>query len=85
MVHSADRIPISEAMAAQNILATLLSYKLKLEYSEMCSFVKARMSLAILRSNIMVLCGPWKKAARIPQRPKLTDGAVMTLLVPCWD
>ena len=80
MVYSADRIPGAEALAAQNILSALLSYKLKREYSEMCGFVRARMSLAIVRSNSLLLCGPHDKGARIRQRPDLTDGVVMALL-----
>ena len=48
MVYSADRIPGAEALAVQKRLAALLSYKLKREYSEMCGFVQARMSLAIV-------------------------------------
>ena len=55
MVYSADRIPRAEALAAHKRLATLLSYKLKQEYLEMCGFVRARMSLAIVRSNILLL------------------------------
>ena len=54
----------------------------KREYSEMCSFVRARMSLAIVRSNSLLLRGPRDKGARIRQRPELTDGAVMPLLPP---
>ena len=82
MVYSADRIPGAEALAAQKRLAALLSYKMKQEYSEMCGFVRARMLLEIVRSNSLLLCGPCKKGARIWQRPELTDGAVMPLLVP---
>ena len=55
MIYSADGIPRSEALAAQKRLAALLSYKLKREYSEMCGFVRARMSLAIVRSNSLLL------------------------------
>ena len=40
MVYSAVRIPGAEALAAQKRLAALISYKLKLEYSEMCGFVR---------------------------------------------
>ena len=58
MVYYADGIPGADALAAQNRLATLLSYKLKREYSEMCDFVRARMSLAIVRSNSLLLRGP---------------------------
>ena len=82
MVNSADIIPGAEALAAQNILAAILSYKLKQEFSEMCGFVRARMSLAIVRSNSLILHGPHDKGARIRQRPDMTDGAVMSLLAP---
>ena len=61
MVYSADGIPGAEALAAQKRLAVLLSYKLKQEYSEMCGFVRARMSLAIMRSNSLLLYDPRKK------------------------
>ena len=84
MVYSANRITRAEALAAQNKLAALIIYKLKREYSEMCVFVRARMSLAIVRSNILILCGPWYKGGIIRQRPELTDGAVMALLAP-WQ
>ena len=82
MVYSVDGIPGAEALAAQKRFATLLSYKMKREYSEMCGFVQARMSLAIVRSNILLLRGPHYKGARIRQRPEMTDGAVMVLLAP---
>ena len=68
MVYSADGISGSEALAAQKRLAALISYKLKRKYSVMCGFVKARMSLAIVRSNSLLLCGPRDKGARICQR-----------------
>ena len=82
MVYYADRIPGEEALAAQKRLAALLSYKLKREYSKICGFVQARMSLAIVRSNSLLLRSPRDKGARISQRPELTDGAVMALLAP---
>ena len=65
MVYSANGIPAAEALAVQKSLAALLSYKLKREYSEMCGFVRARMSLAILRSNSLLLRGPRYKGAHI--------------------
>ena len=71
-----------EALSAQKRLAALLSYKLKGEYSEMCGFVLARMSLAIVRSNSLLLRGPLKKGARIRKRLELTDRAVIALLAP---
>ena len=82
MVYSAYRIPGAEALAAKKRLAALLSYKLKWEYSEMCGFVRASMSLAILRSTSLLLRGPCDKGARIRQKPELTYGAVMELLTP---
>ena len=82
MVYSADGIPGAEALAAQKMLAALLSYKLKREYSEMCGFVQARISLAIVRSNSLLPRGPRDKGARIRHQPYLTDGAVMSLLAP---
>ena len=82
MVYPAESIPEAEALAAHKRLAALLSYKLKQEYTEMCGFVWARMLLAIVRSNILLLRGPRDKGARIWQWPYLTDGAVMALLAP---
>ena len=80
MVYSADGIPGAEVLAAQNRLAALLRYKLKQEYSEMRGFVRARMSLTIVRSNSLLLRIPRDKWARIFQQPELADGAVMALL-----
>ena len=64
-VYSADGIPGAEALAAHKRLAALLSYNLTQEYSEMCGFLPARMSLAIVRSNSLLLCCPHDKGARI--------------------
>ena len=82
MVYSVDGIPGSEALAAQNRSAVKLSYKLKREYSEICGFVRARMSLAIVSSNSLLLCGPHNKEAHIRQRPELMNGALISLLTP---
>ena len=81
-VYSADIITRADVLAAQKRLATLLRYKLKREYSEMCGFVRARMSLAIVISNSLLLRGPCNKGARIQQRLELKDGAVIALLAP---
>ena len=82
MVYSADGIPGAKALAAQKRLAALLRYKLKREYSEICGFLRARMLLAIVRSNSLLLCGHHDKGAHIRQQPEMTDGAVMALLAP---
>ena len=68
-------------MATQKKLAALLSYNMKWEYLEMCGFVKAMMSLAIVISNSLLICSPRDKDACIHQKPDLTDGGVMELLV----
>ena len=60
----------------------LLCYKLKREYSQMCGFVRARMLLAIVRSNNLLLCISRDKGACIWQQTELTDGVVMALLAP---
>ena len=77
-----DGIPGAEALAAHKRLSALLSYKLKREYSEMCGFVWARMSLAIVRYNSLLLHIPCDKLVRIWQQPELTDGAVMEMIAP---
>ena len=71
-----------EAVAAQRRLASLLSNKLKQEYSEMCGFVRDRVSLAVLRSNTLLLRGARDNEVCICQRYDLEDGAVMALLAP---
>ena len=65
MVYYVDGIPRAEDLAAQKRLAALISYKLKREYSEMCGFMRARMLLAIVRSNSLLLRSPHDKGARI--------------------
>ena len=49
----------------------------------MCGFVRARMSLAIVRYNTLLLRSARDKEACILQRPYLADGSVMDLLAPC--
>ena len=83
MVYSANGIPGAEALDAQKRLVTLLSYKLKHEYSEMCGFVRARISLTIVRSDSLLLRDPQGKGAHIQHQLELKDRAVMALLVPC--
>ena len=63
-------------------LASLLSNKLKRKYSDMCGFVSARMSIAIVISNTLLLRGFKDKEAYIYQIPDLDDVAVMELLAP---
>ena len=74
IVYSTDRIPGAESLTAQKRLSALLSYKLKQEYSEMSGLVKARISLAIVRSNSLLLRSPQEKEACILQQPQLAEG-----------
>ena len=48
---------------------------------EICGFVGARMSLAIVRFNTLFLCGARDKEDCIFKIPDIADGAVMVLLV----
>ena len=82
MVYYADGIPRAEALVAHKMLAALLIYKLKQEYSEMCRFVRAKMSLAIVRLNSPLLRGPRGKGAHIRQGPEMKDWAVIALFTP---
>ena len=59
MLYSADRIPKAEALEAHRRLSALLRFKIKQGYSSFRGFVWARMSLEILMSKILILCGPW--------------------------
>ena len=61
MVYYEDGIPIVENLLTHRILSTIFSFKMKQEYSEFCGFVQARMSLAMVRSKILLLRGPWYK------------------------
>ena len=71
-----------EAVAARQRLTFLLSDNLKQEYLDMCGFIRARISLAKVRSNALLLHGARYKEASIRQRPNMEDGAVMELLAP---
>ena len=78
-----DGIPGAEALATQKRLAAIIRYKLKQEYSEMCGYLKKRMSLVTVRSNSLLLCNHREKDVRIQQRSELIDGAVVAPLTPC--
>ena len=80
MVYSADKISATEAVALKQRLASLLSNNLKREYLDMCGFVRDIMSLAIVRSNTLILRGTRDKEAHIRQMPDFIDGSVMALI-----
>ena len=58
MVYSADRIPGAEYLAAHKIFTALFIFNLKGYYSEFFRFVRARISIAIVRSNSLLIRGP---------------------------
>ena len=57
LVYSVDGLACKEARAFEKRVASLLATKWNRSYSEMAGFVKSRMSLAIIRSNTMLLRG----------------------------
>ena len=82
MVYSAYGIPETEAIAAEKRLALLLINNQNREYSEMCGFIRAGISLAIVKFSTLILQGSRDNESYIFQIPDLVDGAVMALLVP---
>ena len=72
LVYSVDGVAHKEARAFERRIAGLLASKWDRRYSEMAGFVRARMSLAIVRSNTMLLRG-----SRIGRAARLVvdDGA----------
>ena len=62
-MYSVKGIPVTEALAAKRHISLLLSNNLKWEYSDMCGFIRAQMSLAIVRSNTLLLRGARYKDA----------------------
>ena len=65
MVYSTYETSRTEVVAEQGHLALLLINKLKQEYSEICGFVRAQMSLVIVRSNTLLLHGAREKESYI--------------------
>ena len=66
LVYSVDGLACKEARAFERRIAGLLATKWDRRYSEMAGFVRARMSLAIVRSKTMLLRGSMiGRAARL--------------------
>ena len=57
LVYSVDRMTCKEARAYEKRVASLLATKWNRRYSEMVGFVRGWMSLAVIQSNTMLLCG----------------------------
>eukprot|EP00957_Ditylum_brightwellii_P040675 3078485-Ditylum_brightwellii.AAC.1 len=67
-----------EAKAAQKCMASYPASKLVHQYSEMCGYVRARMALAIVQCNTLLLRGA-RDGDSCLQRPAMEDGASMEL------
>jgi len=67
MVYSVDGLPCKSARAAERRIAALLAGKWDRQYSQMSSFVRTRMALAVARSNTLLLHGDrstsWRRKA----------------------
>ena len=80
MLYSGDGISGAKALASYKKVAALPSFKTKRGYYELCIFLRARMSLTMVISNSLILCGPLDKEAYIRQQPDILGGVVMALL-----
>lgn len=75
LVYSVDGVTGREAKSAERRLASALAWKWKRHYSEMCGFVRARMALAVVRANTLLLRS--SRVRRSRPRPQIEDGASM--------
>jgi hypothetical protein len=66
LVFSVDGMRGAEAQAASKRLASLLSTKWKRTYSEVCGFVRSRLSVSLARSTTLCLRGSRDPTARKP-------------------
>ena len=73
LVYSVDGMPCKEARAFERRIASLLASKWERPYSEMCGFVRTRISVAIVRSNTLLLRGA--RGDGRAARPIIEDGA----------
>ena len=73
LIYSVDGMPGKEARSAERRLASLLASKWGRTYSELVSYVRARLSLAIIRSNTLLLRG--ERAHKWRRRSPVQDGA----------
>ena len=60
-----DVILVVEALASQKRLSTILTFKLKREYSELCGFVREMISLEIVSSKRLLFHIPGDKEVHI--------------------
>ncbi|KAL7523651.1 hypothetical protein ACHAXR_000265, partial [Thalassiosira sp. AJA248-18] len=77
LVYSVDGMACKEAKAFEKRIASLLASKHDRPYSEMVGFVRSRMSLAIIRSNTLLLRGARQGSAN---RPEIDGSASFTAM-----
>ena len=77
LVYSVDGMACKTARAFEKLVASKLATKMDRRYSEMVGFVRARMSLAVIRSNTLLLRG-----ARVGRafRPDIADAAAFNAM-----
>ncbi|KAL7474030.1 hypothetical protein ACHAW6_000029, partial [Cyclotella cf. meneghiniana] len=75
LVYSVDGMASKDARMAERCIAWLLAKKWSRTYSDMASFIRTRMSLAIVRSNTLLLQG--NRTNPLCQRAP-TDGVAAT-------
>ena len=83
LIYSVDGLASKATRAAERRLASLLSTKWDRQYSEMANFIRTRMSLAVVRSNTLLLrserAHTWHR--RAPEDgPAVTAAPVFTTL-----
>ena len=75
LVYSVDGMTGPETRAAEKRLAEKLSKKWKRDYSELCGYVRACMSIVVVRANTLMHCG--QRAKRRPYHPLIEYGDAM--------
>ena len=75
LVYSVDGMASKDARTAERRVAWLLAQKWKRAYSDMANFVRTRMSLAVVRSNTLLLRGDRTSPMR---RRAPSDGVAAT-------
>lgn len=75
LVYSVDRVAGRETKQAERRLASQLAWKWKREYSEMVGHMRTMMTLAVVRSNSILMCGSMVR--RSYARPSVDEGAAV--------
>jgi len=82
MIYSADSMADKHARAAEKQIAGIFAAKWTWQYSQMASFVRTRMCLAIVRSNTLLLRGdPVMNLCRKAPDDSVAARAAMTIQV----